>query len=183
MYSLPVSSVHGILQARVLQWVAISFSKNTGVGCISFSRGSSPPRDRTPVSCIAGRFFPRLPGVTSAAIYNQRRGRGEIGSRVGMRTWKIYINNVIFKDWSNQISRNDIFWLLFVVESLSCIQLYCDPMDCSPPGFSVHRISQARILEEIAISFSRGSSWPRDQTLISRAGMWILHHWATREAL
>ena len=88
---------------------------------------------------------------------------------------------MIFKDWSNQISRNDIFWLLFVVESLSCIQLYCDPMDCSPPGFSVHRISQARILEEIAISFSRGSSWPRDQTLISRAGMWILHHWATRE--
>ena len=39
-------------------------------------------------------------------------------------------------------------------------------MDCSPPGFSVHEISQARILEWVAISFSRGSSWPRDQTHI-----------------
>ena len=93
--SRPVSSVHGILQARVLEWVAISFSKNTGMGCISFSRGSSPPRDRTPVSFIAGRFFPRLPDVTSAAIYNQGRGRDEIGSGVMMRTWKKYSNTLI----------------------------------------------------------------------------------------
>ena len=35
----------------------------------------------------------------------------------------------------------------------------CDPMDCSTPGSSVHRITQARILEWVAISFSRGSSW------------------------
>ena len=45
-YSPPDSSVHGILQARILERVAISFSK-----------GSSWPRDRTHVSCIAGRFF------------------------------------------------------------------------------------------------------------------------------
>ena len=38
----------------------------------------------------------------------------------------------------------------------------CDPMDCNPPRSPVHRISQARILGWIAISFSRGSSWPRD---------------------
>ena len=44
--SLPGSSVHGILQARILEWVAIPFS-----------RGSSQPRDRTQVSCIAGGFF------------------------------------------------------------------------------------------------------------------------------
>ena len=43
----------------------------------------------------------------------------------------------------------------------------CDPMDCSPPGFFVHGILQARILEWVAISFSRGSSWPRDQTQVS----------------
>ena len=41
-----------------------------------------------------------------------------------------------------------------------------DPMDCSPPGSSVHGILQARILEWVAISFSRGSSWPRDRTCI-----------------
>ena len=41
---------------------------------------------------------------------------------------------------------------------------WCDPMDCSLPGSSIHRILQVRILEWIAISFSRGSSWPRDWT-------------------
>ena len=40
---------------------------------------------------------------------------------------------------------------------------FCDSVDCSPPGFSVHEISQARILEWVAISFSRGSSGSRDQ--------------------
>ena len=44
--SLPVSSVYGILQVRILEWVAISFSKET-----------SWPRDQTQVSCIAGSFF------------------------------------------------------------------------------------------------------------------------------
>ena len=43
----------------------------------------------------------------------------------------------------------------------------CDPMDCSPPGSSVHRILQARILEWVAIPFSRGSSQPRDRTQVS----------------
>ena len=43
----------------------------------------------------------------------------------------------------------------------------CDPMDCSPPGSSIHRILQARILEWVAISFSRGSSQPRDRTHVS----------------
>ena len=43
----------------------------------------------------------------------------------------------------------------------------CDPMDCSPPGSSVHGILQARILEWVAISFSRGSSQPRDQTQVT----------------
>ena len=49
---------------------------------------------------------------------------------------------------------------------LSHVQLW-DPMDCSLPGSSVHGISQARILEWIAMSFSKGSSWSRDRTSIS----------------
>ena len=40
-------------------------------------------------------------------------------------------------------------------------------MDCSPPGFSLHGLFQARILEWFALSFSRGSSWPRDWTRVS----------------
>ena len=47
----------------------------------------------------------------------------------------------------------------------SCPTL-CDPMDCSLPGFSVRGIFQARVLEWVAISFSRGSSWPRDRTQV-----------------
>ena len=50
--------------------------------------------------------------------------------------------------------------------SKSCLTL-CDPMDCSAPGSSVHGISQARILEQIVIPFSRGSSRPRDRTRVS----------------
>ena len=49
----------------------------------------------------------------------------------------------------------------------SCPTL-CDPMDCSLPGSSVHGIFQARVLEWIAISFSRGSSQPKDRTQVSR---------------
>ena len=68
--------------------------------------------------------------------------------------------------------------------ALSC-PILCDPMDCSPPGSSVHGIFQARILEWVAISFSRGSSWPRNWTHLCRLksrfciltrspkGMWI----------
>ena len=52
-------------------------------------------------------------------------------------------------------------------DAQSCTTL-CDPMDCSLPGSSVHGIFQARILEWVAISFSRRSSRPRDWTRISR---------------
>ena len=53
-----------------------------------------------------------------------------------------------------------------VLVAQSCPTL-CNPVDCSPPGSSVHGISQARILEWVAISYSRGSSQARDQTRIS----------------
>ena len=49
----------------------------------------------------------------------------------------------------------------------SCPTL-CDLVDCSPSSSSVHGILQARILEWVAISFTRGSSQPRDQTQVSR---------------
>ena len=53
-----------------------------------------------------------------------------------------------------------------VLRAQSCLTL-CYPMDCSPQGSSVYGISQARILEWVAISSSRGSSWPRDRTHVS----------------
>ena len=56
-------------------------------------------------------------------------------------------------------------------------------MDCSPPGSSVHEIFQTRILEWVAISFSRGSSQPRDQTQVFCTADRFFTNWATREAL
>ena len=67
-------------------------------------------------------------------------------------------------------------------QSLSFVQLFCNPLDCSPPGSFVHGILQARILKWVAISSPRGSSWCIDWTCISCTGQWILYHWATWEA-
>ena len=75
--------------------------------------------------------------------------------------------------------------VLCCAHSLSHIWLFCNAMDCSLPGSSVCGISQARILEYIAISSSRESSCPRDWThvfCISCIGKWILYHWVTWEA-
>ena len=58
----------------------------------------------------------------------------------------------------------------------------CDPMDCSLPGPSVHGIFQARMLERVAISSSKGSSWPKNWNCVSCIGRHILYHCATWEA-
>ena len=78
-----------------------------------------------------------------------------------------------------------ILWLfccLFVVlVTKSCLTLG-NPMDCSQPGSSVYGISQARILEWVAISFSRGSTQPRDRIWVSHIAGWFftpLGHYRT----
>ena len=112
---LPGSSVHGILQARILEWVTIPFS-----------RRSSKPRDWTWVSSIAGTFFTHL----------SHQGSPKSLGRV--------IKCVCVCVCERSVAQ-------------SCLTLY-DLMDCTPPGSSVHRILPARILELVAISFSRESS-------------------------
>ena len=65
-----------------------------------------------------------------------------------------------------------------IVSTQLCLTL-CNPIDCSLPGFSIHGIFQARILEQVAISFSRGSSQPRDWTHVSYincTGRGVLYH-------
>ena len=63
----------------------------------------------------------------------------------------------------------------------SCPML-CNPMDCSLPVSSVHKIIQARTLEWVSTSFSRGSSWPRDRTQVSCIAGRFFTVWATRAA-
>ena len=69
-------------------------------------------------------------------------------------------------------------------QSFSRCLTFCNPLDCSLLGSSIHGISQARILEWDTISYSRGSSPPKDRTCascISCTGRWILYHCATWE--
>ena len=73
---------------------------------------------------------------------------------------------LIIEDQYNAALMTDSF-----VCAQSCPAL-CDPMNCSPPGSPVHAISQARILEWVAIFFSRGSPWPRDWTHVSCIAGW-----------
>ena len=65
--------------------------------------------------------------------------------------------------------------LVLIAVTQSCLIL-CNPIDYSPPGYSDHGIFQERILEWNTISYSRGSSQPRDQTCVSYTGRWILYH-------
>ena len=129
-FKLPGSSVHGIFQARKLEWVASSFS-----------RGSIWPRAFTRVSCIGITTEPPgKPSVSNSSRHND------------METTK---------------NTGDDKLLLLLLSFFSRVQLFCDPMDYSPPGFPIHGIFQARILEWVAVSFSRGSIWPRDPTWVS----------------
>ena len=121
----PGSSVHGISQARILEWVAISSSK-----------GTSWPRGLTCVSCFGRQI-----------LYH-------------CATWKAQC----------------IMWKVKVKVAQLCLTL-CDPMDCI-----VYGILQARILEWVAVPFSRGSSQPRDQTQVSCIASRFFTSWATREA-
>ena len=93
--------------------------------------------------------------------------RSELG-KAGVRGQKPKVEKCSFQKWSEVAQ--------------SCPTL-CDPMDCRLPGSSIHGIFQARVLEWVAISFSRGSSQPRDQTQVSSTGDRRFTVWATREAL
>ena len=70
---------------------------------------------------------------------------------------------------SNEVKYRDFYFqkaktYRIYVHGCLVASVMSDPMDCSQPGFSVHGILQARILEWVAIPSSRGSSWPRDWT-------------------
>ena len=69
---------------------------------------------------------------------------------------------------------------MYVLVAQSCPTL-CNTVNCSLPGFSVHGVSQARILKWVAIPFSRGSSWPGDWTWVSHTVGRLFTIWATWE--
>ena len=109
-----------------------------------------------------------------------RGGLGSILNRGGRVLW--------FQRWSESRipvwRRNGApFLLLFYCFIAKLSPTLCDPVDCGSPVSSVNGVSQARILEWVSISFSRESSWLRDQTWISYIGRQFLYRWTSREAL
>ena len=80
----------------------------------------------------------------------------------------------------SRISFSSLSVCVCVLVAQSCPTL-CNPMDCGPPGSSVHGTLQARILEWVAIPFSRGSSRPRHRTQVSCTAGRFFAIWATRE--
>ena len=90
------------------------------------------------------------------------RGRDLHGERA---QWVLTVILKLVMGWSD-LHHLDSFVCVCVLVAQSCLTL-CNPTDCSLPGFSVHGILQARILEWIAIPFSRGTSQPRNRTLVS----------------
>ena len=96
-------------------------------------------------------------------------------------SWKSTLyerHKIHFKSWIYNDTGKNLIYLLnkslrtnhfenWVSEIVQLCLTLCDPMDCSLPGFSIHGIFQARVLEWVAISFSRVSSQPRDQIQVS----------------
>ena len=92
--------------------------------------------------------------------------------KTGQQDWTMIV-------WSLSILKWKWKWKSKVAQSCPTL---CDPMDCSPPGFSFHGIFQAWVLEWGTISFPRGSSRPRDWTQVSHIAGRGFTIWATREA-
>ena len=106
---------------------------------------------------------------------------------MGREAWRSAVHGVAksqtrLSDWTELNQCLDPMYLMKVLVTKSCPAL-CKPMVCNLPGSSVNGILQSRILECVAIPFSRGSSQPRDWTWVFWiAGRFFLTTWATREA-
>ena len=106
-----------------------------------------------------------------------------VSSQPRDRTQVFHIAGGFFTSWATRETQE--YWKKRKKESevtQSCSILW-DPVDCSLSGSSIRGIFQAGVLEWVAISFSRGSSWPRGETQVSHIAGRCFTLWATREAL
>ena len=98
-----------------------------------------------------------------------------------------YFLSLVFFHWGI-VALHCCVSLCCIMKWISCVLVWvaqscptlCDCMDCSPPGSSVHGFLRARILEWVAIPFSRGSSWPGDQTQVFFTAGKFFTVWTTR---
>ena len=162
--SLPGSSVHGVLQARILAWVATSFF-----------RVSSWPRDWTWVSLITGRFF---------TIWATREAPK-------CQVWSFFITAIDQQDFShyfiaqeiifsilwypvscnipmeNNLKKNRYVYICVYAKSLQMCPNLCDPLDSSPIMLLCPRDSPGKNTGVGVCVLLQGISWPRGQTHVS----------------
>ena len=166
-YSPPGSSVHGILQARILECAAFPFSG-----------GSSQPRDGTQVSCRQILYHLSHQGKPQSWEGNKSWPKPEWKKKCYYANLLFLNKEIIFKSIKElkvivfPVLRKETMGCWFCskpskLNVLSRVWLW-DPADCSPPASSVHGISQARIQEWVDISFLR------DQTHVS-CNAYLLH--------
>ena len=96
----------------------------------------------------------------------EKRSDLSVGERIEKMIY-VYVWLVHYVVQQKLTQHDKAILLLLCLVAKLCLTDSCSPMDCNPPGSSVHGISQARILEWVAISFSRDTSQSRDQTYIS----------------
>ena len=125
-YNQPGSPVRGILQARILAWVTISSSRGSALPGDLPNHGIRPTSPASPA--LAGRF------LTTSSTRKAPRGKVCVCVCVRARV-RTHARACISTH--------------LVVQSCPIL---CDPLDYSPPGYSVHRISQAKTLQWVAIS-------------------------------
>ena len=134
--------------------------------------------------CIPGNMWTSLAFSASGAALGSLAvtvGCVDRGERQQVRKNLVLRSFLTFFGWDLLLLLEPLFKLCVCVCTQSCPTL-CNWMDYSLQGFSVHEISQARILEWLAMPFSRGSSRPRYLMCISCNGRWLVYQWATWEA-
>ena len=155
--------------------------QNTGVGRLSHLQGIFPTQGLNPGLPHCRQILYQLshkgsPRILEWVAYPFSRGSSQPRNRIGFSC----IAGGFFTNWAMREAWNLLWWFGGLVAK-SCPTL-ATPMDCSPPGSSVHGIFQARILEWISISFSRGSFQPRNWTQVSGTAGRFFTNWAMREA-
>ena len=116
----------------------------------------NPPAKAGDIADVGFPGLGRSPGEGSGDLLQDSR----LGNPMGRRAWRATFHRV---------AKNRT-WLMYTLSACLVSQLcltLCDPLDCSPPGFSVHGIPQTRTLEGVAMPSSRGSPHPRDGPRVS----------------
>ena len=166
--------------------VSCSFFLVYAFSCLHASLASPLPHTSlkppvsTPLELETLGFVLLCMDSSSFSTASQSQNQEQVGSVFVLSTlWPVNKLASPVQSWPNHLCLGGTVLCLVAQAHLTL----CDPMNCSPPGSSIHGILQARVLEWVAMSSYRGSSQPRDPTQVSSIASRCFNLWATRKAL